>query len=131
MFKDSLANMEGATHIVPMEITLKIVQKIKAGEHFCAYIVVPLFPEGLPESGAVQEILCWQRNTVQLMYHHISEALKQNKDKHPGKKATDFLSIFALGNREYPPEDAMDDEVAKQGRHMIYVHSKMIIVDDS
>ena len=36
----------GATHLVPIEIALKIVQKINAGERFMAYIMVPLFPEG-------------------------------------------------------------------------------------
>ena len=36
----------GATHLVPIEIALKIVSKIRDGERFMAYIVIPLFPEG-------------------------------------------------------------------------------------
>ena len=36
----------GATHLVPIEIALKIVSKINDGERFMAYIVIPLFPEG-------------------------------------------------------------------------------------
>lgn len=131
IFKDSLAATDGAMHVIAMEIALKICSKIRNGEHFCAFILIPLFPEGIPESGAVQEILCWQRNTVELMYGLIAEALKENKEKHPGKQATDFLSIFALGNRQYPPESAVENEIARMGRQMIYVHSKMMIVDDS
>ena len=38
----------GATHLVPIEIALKIVSKINSGERFMAYIVIPLFPEGAP-----------------------------------------------------------------------------------
>ncbi len=37
----------GATHLVPIEIALKIVSKIRDGERFMAYIVIPLFPEGM------------------------------------------------------------------------------------
>jgi len=131
VFGDSLASTDGATHVIPMEIALKIAAKIRAGEHFCAYILIPLYSEGIPESGAVQEILCWQRNTVELMYNTINEELRRHQDLHPGKKPTDFLSFFCLGQREYPPEDAVHDPIAKLGRHMIYVHSKMLIVDDS
>lgn len=43
-----------------MEIALKIVNKIKANERFCAYIVVPMWPEGVPTSTPTQRILFWQ-----------------------------------------------------------------------
>lgn len=43
-----------------MELALKIVSKIKAKERFAVYVVVPLWPEGIPSSAAVQEILFWQ-----------------------------------------------------------------------
>ena len=33
-------------HIIPMEITQKIISKIEAGESFHAYICVPMYPEG-------------------------------------------------------------------------------------
>ena len=50
----------GADNLIPMELALKIVSKIKAKEHFSVYIVVPLWPEGIPTGAAVQEILFWQ-----------------------------------------------------------------------
>ncbi|CAN6475698.1 unnamed protein product [Victoria cruziana] len=50
----------GADNLVPMELALKIVEKITANERFCVYIVLPMWPEGIPSSAAVQEILYWQ-----------------------------------------------------------------------
>ena len=48
------------THVIPFEITQKIVQKITKNERFCAYICIPMFPEGDPASMPSQEILYWQ-----------------------------------------------------------------------
>ena len=36
-------------NLAPIEITLKIVEKIKAKERFVAYTVIPMFPEGKPK----------------------------------------------------------------------------------
>lgn len=52
--------LTGANNLVPMEIALKIARKVAANEPFAAYIVVPMWPEGVPTSKAVQEILFWQ-----------------------------------------------------------------------
>lgn len=43
-----------------MEIALKIAEKIKANERFAAYIIVPMWPEGVPTGAATQRILFWQ-----------------------------------------------------------------------
>lgn len=42
----------GASHLVPKELSLKIVSKIEAGERFAVYVVIPMWPEGVPESGS-------------------------------------------------------------------------------
>lgn len=52
----------GADNLIPMEIALKISEKIKAHERFAAYIVVPMWPEGIPTGAATQRILFWQVN---------------------------------------------------------------------
>mmetsp|Transcript_18608 Transcript_18608/g.56169 ORF Transcript_18608/g.56169 Transcript_18608/m.56169 type:complete len:842 (-) Transcript_18608:570-3095(-) len=129
----------GANHLVAVELALKIVQKINARERFMAYIVLPLFPEGVPESGACQEILHWQASTVGMMYSLIAGAIKAQgmHDAHP----TDYLQFFAPGNREVllpgePPSERKAPtnsgaELAQLSRRfMVYVHSKMMIVDD-
>eukprot|EP00250_Pteridium_aquilinum_P016714 c23251_g1_i1 orf=289-2688(+) len=129
----------GCLHLIPMEITLKIVSKIEAGERFVAYIVVPMWPEGIPESNTVQPILDWQRRTMEMMYKQVALALRS-----AGKTAerpTDYLCFFCLGNREtrlpdelqprQTPENLSPQQLVQESRRfMIYVHSKMMIVDD-
>ena len=46
--------------MIPMELALKIVSKIRANEKFAVYIVLPMWPEGDPKSESMQEILFWQ-----------------------------------------------------------------------
>ncbi|XP_009594604.1 phospholipase D delta isoform X3 [Nicotiana tomentosiformis] len=126
----------GADHLIPMELALKITSKIRAGERFCVYVVMPMWPEGDPKSITMQEILFWQSQTVQMMYQVIATELKsmQLLDSHP----LDYLNFYCLGNREEIPSsisqssgngDKVSDSYKFQ-RFMIYVHAKGMIVDD-
>ncbi|KAI8008481.1 Phospholipase D beta 1 [Camellia lanceoleosa] len=54
------ALLSGANNLIPMEIALKIAEKIKARERFAAYIVISMWPEGNPTGAATQRILFWQ-----------------------------------------------------------------------
>ncbi|KDP37092.1 hypothetical protein JCGZ_06148 [Jatropha curcas] len=127
-----------ALHLIPKELSLKIVSKIEAGERFTVYVVVPMWPEGIPESGSVQAILDWQRRTVEMMYKDIVQALRA---KGIEEDPRNYLTFFCIGNREVKrsgeyepsekPESDTDYERAQSARRfMIYVHSKMMIVDD-
>ncbi|MCD9638808.1 hypothetical protein HAX54_022964 [Datura stramonium] len=129
----------GANNLVPMEIALKIASKIAASEPFAAYIVVPMWPEGIPTSNAVQEILFWQGQTMAMMYKIIAQALENagiSQFFHP----QDYLNFYCLGNREVkkrgcdednpPPQEQSHELAQKFRRFMIYVHSKGMIVDD-
>ncbi|CAO2151033.1 unnamed protein product [Urochloa humidicola] len=129
-----------ALHLIPRELSLKIVSKIEAGEPFAVYVVVPMWPEGDPSSWNVQAILHWQRKTMEMMYGDIAAALKaKGVDADP----RDYLTFFCLGNREtklevpreyepkgHPPLGSDYDRAQKARRTMIYVHSKLMIVDD-
>ena len=53
----------GCHHAVCAELVQKIVQKIRAGERFAAYIVQPMFPEGDPYAGALGPPRVCQRRT--------------------------------------------------------------------
>ncbi|XP_055802613.1 phospholipase D alpha 1-like [Solanum dulcamara] len=128
----------GALHLIPKEISLKIVSKIQAGERFTAYIVLPMWPEGIPESDSVQAILDWQKRTMEMMYTDICKAIKA---KEIIADPRDYLTFFCLGNREVekpgeykPPQKPVPDtnyaRAQEFRRFMIYVHSKMMIVDD-
>ncbi|KAK4802418.1 hypothetical protein SAY86_000621 [Trapa natans] len=100
----------GALHLIPKELSLKIVSKIEAGERFSVYVVIPMWPEGVPESASVKAILDWQRRTMEMMYTDISKAI-QRKDTSETSNPRDYLTFFCLGNRkseitdEYKPEE--------------------------
>ncbi|GAA0143638.1 phospholipase [Lithospermum erythrorhizon] len=126
----------GADHLIPMELTQKIVSKIRAKERFSVYVVVPMWPEGDPKTNTVQEILFWQSQTMQMMYQIIAQELKSMEivDSHP----LDYLNFYCLGNREERPNTAGSNGDAEKvcdsykfQRFMIYVHAKGMIVDDS
>ncbi|WJX82458.1 Phospholipase D beta 1 [Trifolium repens] len=132
----------GANNLIPMEIALKIAEKIKANERFAVYIVIPMWPEGVPTGAATQRILFWQNKTMQMMYETIYKALVE-----AGLEAAfspqDYLNFFCLGNREAinlyenvnvsgnPPQANTPQANSRNSRRfMIYVHSKGMIVDD-
>ncbi|KAK7247301.1 hypothetical protein RIF29_42182 [Crotalaria pallida] len=132
----------GANHLIPMELALKIASKISAKERFCVYVVIPMWPEGVPTSASVQEILFWQGQTMSMMYRIIADALFKeglSNKYHP----QDFLNFYCLGKRELqssenPPSPKSNQAsehralaaARKFRRFMIYVHAKGMIVDD-
>merc|ERR1711915_168849 len=61
----------GANNMIPMELALKIADKIRAHERFAVYVLIPMWPEGIPTSIAMQRILYWQGQTMQMMYETI------------------------------------------------------------
>ncbi|XP_051114007.1 phospholipase D alpha 1-like isoform X2 [Andrographis paniculata] len=128
----------GALHVIPKELSLKIVSKIEAGEPFRVYIVIPMWPEGYPETASVQAILNWQKRTMEMMYKDIVQTLKV---KGIVANPKDYLSFYCLGNREvkksgeYEPSEKPDPDTnyrrAQEARRgMIYVHAKMMIVPE-
>lgn len=126
-------------NLIPTEITLKICEKIHRGERFAAYILVPLWPEGVPESSAVQAMLYWQKLTMESMYKRIADTLKRKGRSSESPK--DYLNFYALAKREIIPDINVVNPQSplvstsslanKTGRHQIYVHSKLLIVDDA
>ncbi|KAM7514029.1 hypothetical protein LguiA_003612 [Lonicera macranthoides] len=144
----------GADNLIPIELALKIVSKIKAKERFAVYVVIPMWPEGAPTSASVQAILFWQGQTMQMMYDIVAQELNNSRleDAHP----QDYLNFYCLGNREERHEVestsisrtsssgakggqrengvmAENSKVLaslKFGRFMVYVHAKGMIVDD-
>ncbi|XP_020218949.1 phospholipase D delta [Cajanus cajan] len=135
----SYKNNAGANHLIPMELALKISSKISANERFSVYIVIPMWPEGVPTSASVQEILFWQGQTMSMMYKIVADALKKaglSGQYHP----QDYLNFYCLGKREpqsskvpSPPNQSENRplvSVKRFRRFMIYVHAKGMIVDD-
>ena len=131
-------NKPKCDHIIPFEIAQKIVHKIESNHPFVAYIVIPMFPEGNPCDKPLQEILYYQHKTMEMMYKTVADALKVN---HSNRKPTDYLAFMCPAKREkreayidllqVPGENHPDALKFRQSlRSPIYVHSKMMIVDD-
>nr|XP_043632536.1 phospholipase D delta [Erigeron canadensis] len=124
----------GADNLIPMELAQKIASKIRNNERFAVYVVIPMWPEGIPTTATVQEILYWQSQTMQMMYSVVAEAIKfMQLDAHP----KDYLNFYCLGKREEIPfkmgPSFVEEKVSnsqKFKRFMIYVHAKGMIVDD-
>ncbi|MQM13807.1 hypothetical protein Taro_046734 [Colocasia esculenta] len=126
-------------NLVPIEMAAKIVRKIQEGERFAVYVVTPMWPEGEPESDTVQAILHWNRLTMEMMYEMVTKAIDEaglRGRAHP----CDYLNFFCLGNREVeqPGEYVSPEQPEPETnywraqvnrRFLIYVHSKLMIVD--
>ncbi|KAI3719417.1 hypothetical protein L6452_20314 [Arctium lappa] len=126
----------GANNLIPMEIALKVADKIRAHERFAVYIIIPMWPEGVPTGSATQRILFWQNKTMEMMYEIIYKALVE-VGLEEAYSPQDYLNFFCLGNREDTtnkddlPNDNTPEALARKSRRfMIYVHSKGMIVDD-
>nr|XP_043620676.1 phospholipase D beta 1-like [Erigeron canadensis] len=130
----------GANNLIPMEIALKVASKIRAHERFAVYIIIPMWPEGVPTGSATQRILFWQNKTMQMMYQTIYNALVE-VGLEEAFSPQDYLNFFCLGNREaidpndgspnHGPDGSTPQGFARKNRRfMIYVHSKGMIVDD-
>ena len=123
---------------VPWTIASKIVEKIRQRMEFTVYVVLPLHSEGHPDDSTIQEILFWQRMTVAMIYQRIASALDaQYLDPHePRPLPTDYFQLFFLGTKE--PLSTGGPQVVPRNtplqsrfrRHIIYCHSKLMIVDD-
>ncbi|KFK38694.1 hypothetical protein AALP_AA3G147900 [Arabis alpina] len=132
-------NCSGCTNLIPVEIALKVAAKIREKQRFAVYIVIPMWPEGPPESESVEEMLHWTRETMSMMYRIIGEAIRETgHESHP----RDYLNFFCLGNREEKRNGELEPgssphpktqywNAQKNRRFMIYVHSKLMIVDDA
>ena len=73
-----------------MELALKIASKIRANERFAVYIVIPMWPEGVPSSASVQEILFWQVNISSEIFNFTNGILLKSASNYP------FQPIFAF-----------------------------------
>lgn len=117
---------------IPGALVNRIIQKHQDKEPFHVYILLPMFPEGDPISFQTQPVRYWQQQTIEWMVNQINNVVGPN-----GNSWQEYLSFYFLGQRsgdvEYD-EDAKltrKERVADANRYMIYVHSKMMIVDDN
>ena len=126
--------------MIASELTLKICEKIAAGEPFTVYILLPMWMEGVPAKGHLQGLLHWQRVTIEAMHQKVKHALdiSMANSSDFGLKVSDYLNFYCLGTRETEqgseatgnPVTEDENVLSETRRHQIYIHSKMMIVDD-
>jgi phospholipase D1/2 len=113
---------------VPEAIVNRISSKIRANQPFHTYVVVPMFPEGDPVSGASLVIRNFEWLTMRYMaqgVHAVSEPA--------GKDWRDYLSFYFVANWGPGPltqTGSRRDRVKSNDRYMVYVHSKLMVIDD-
>ena len=132
---------------IPFEITRKIISKIEKHEKFTVFILIPMWPndDQEPDSYATQEILHFQRETMQFMYHEIALAIKEvskrAKIKNTTMKPTDYLNFFCLGKTIHKKwkkwtgnfqitTDGSGKKRKRRWRYPPYVHANLLIADD-
>ena len=110
---------------VPETIVNRTIEKIKANEPFHTYVVLPMFPEGDPSTSGITGVRSFQWSTIKYMINAL------------GDKWQDYLSFYFLAQWSQVPNLYNPKQVTKRmervnagQRYMIYVHSKLMIVDD-
>jgi phosphatidylserine/phosphatidylglycerophosphate/cardiolipin synthase-like enzyme len=112
---------------IPERIVNKIIERRAAGKPFHAYIVMPMLPEG-GVTGPNAELRSYQWRTAQWMIARLYEVMRTDWDK--------YLSFYFLANWKNLPaaqwrtNGDRKDRMRAHQRYMIYVHTKMMIVDD-
>jgi len=119
-----------STNRIPKAIVDRILEinGANAQRDFHVYIVTPLYPEGDPLGTPVQPVRYNQWATMKWMRDELTGRLPQG-----GKQWEDYLSFYFLGQRHGAVNPNNGDRAARienSNRYMIYVHSKLMIVDD-
>lgn len=128
--------VSGLDNLVPKTVVKRVLQMIDKKRPFHVYVVIPMFPEGDPSSGALQVIREYEASSIEFIATNIQAACDALAKKDPSFKGTwrDYVSFYfpARWDRRGSVETTGDrtERVSKNQRYMIYVHSKLMIVDD-
>jgi phospholipase D1/2 len=119
---------DDSTNDIPERLVNKILERRAAGKEFHVYIVMPMFPEGKPTAGSACELRACEWETVKWMIFKLAESMGDDWKK--------YLSFYFLANwtnvprTEWVAKGERNERLRKHQRYMIYVHTKMMIVDD-
>jgi phospholipase D1/2 len=124
-----------AKNDIPERLVKKILERRAAGAEFHVYIVMPMFPEGKPVDSVLgflgsppSELRACEWETIKWMIFALSEKMGGDWEK--------YLSFYFLANwtnvprTEWVTKGERNDRMRKHQRYMIYVHTKLMIVDD-
>jgi phospholipase D1/2 len=107
---------------IPVQILLRIEEAIRYKQQFKVYVVIPLFPDN---QKYMPHVMYNQFQTIKMMYRVIGLMIKKHRGTDSNApKPDDYLFIGCLGKSEVNKKDN------KAEHNQIYVHSKMMIIDD-
>eukprot|EP01029_Cantina_marsupialis_P016455 TRINITY_DN3668_c0_g1_i3.p1 TRINITY_DN3668_c0_g1~~TRINITY_DN3668_c0_g1_i3.p1 ORF type:complete len:1319 (+),score=379.04 TRINITY_DN3668_c0_g1_i3:164-4120(+) len=112
----------GAYNPVAWMLLKRLRQAMTNKERFRVVVVVPLHPEGNKEDVSVRVVLEKQLSTI---IHHKDSILTRLTEEFPEQDVLDYVCFTSL--RTWAVSPSRDKLVSEQ----IYVHSKLMIVDDS
>jgi hypothetical protein len=99
---------------------VRICRAIEGKEDFRVYIILPIHPDGpIRTQRAVQLVLYWQQRTISRGKYSLLERLAR---RFPGVDLNQYIEFFALRKYDYLEGKPVTEQV--------YVHSKLMIVDD-
>ena len=117
-------------NMIPFEIVRKIISKIEKKENFTAAVIIPMNPE-TGKTWVTQDMVFRRQMTISFMYYEIALALNEVYGNNTNVKPTDYLKFFCLGKTLNKKQKiAQGTEADIRWRNQVYVHSKLLIVDD-
>jgi phospholipase D1/2 len=122
-------------NLIPAKILERIIWAIDMGKDFHVYLILPMFPEGDPEEEVNQVQRDFQWRSIEMIVRGVQEKIERLPDsQNQNMSWKNYLTIGFLANWRYlgliNNSDERIDRVHNNRRYMIYVHSKMMIVDD-
>jgi phospholipase D1/2 len=144
---------EGLANLIPDALVKKIKERKSKGKPFHVYIVMPMYPEGDPSNRVVrgQRRLTWK--TIEYMisaigkdywkqslsfyflanWNHIPDPKAARAAKELATRASRTHIVerpHGMGTIRYVEPLSRKERVKASQRYMIYVHSKLMLVDD-
>ena len=128
---------------VQNQIQKTIIKRVRTmidnNKPFHVYVVLPMYPEGDPDSGALRVVREYEASSIEYIATNIQDYCndKRKKDKNFAGNWRDYVSFYFPARWDRGGQMSMvdisgsrEERVRKNQRYMIYVHSKMMIVDD-
>lgn len=102
-------------NLVAQALTERISRAILNEEVFRVYVVIPIHPDGDPFDSSIQQVIKWERRTIDGIY----ETLRAN---FPQANIDNYIAFFSLCNYGFIQHIPHFNQV--------YIHSKLLLVDD-
>jgi phospholipase D1/2 len=109
----------GVSNTIAEVILQKIRTAIIQNEVFRVFVILPNHPEGLIQDSSIQQVLKWQYKTIN---RGKTSLISQLESEFPSVDLSNYIIFNTLRNYDF----ILDKPVTE----FIYVHSKLMIVDD-